>query len=248
MFWSLNSFDNAGSFAGETTSASTTYPRGIFIGLVMCVFGYLIPLLVAVGATDYSQAEWVDGRLGTVAVDIGGKWLGAWMIFAAGISNVAMFEAEMSSDAFKIMGMAERGYLPKCFEARSKYGTPTAGILTNTIVIIAFSCADFGQLLELLNCTYAISVLLEYAAFVKLRLCHKELQRPYRIPIPDWASILLVFPPSLGIVCIFATSNWWVYVFSTGAVLFSYTLSKRSQVSKRQGLFAPLPQKGQERY
>jgi amino acid transporter len=105
MFWSLNSFDNAGSFAGETTSASTTYPRGIFIGLVISVVGYLVPLLVTVGATDYSQAEWVDGRLGTVAVDIGGKWLGAWMIFAAGISNVALFEAEMSSDAFKILGM-----------------------------------------------------------------------------------------------------------------------------------------------
>ena len=241
MFWNLNSFDNAGSFAGETSNVKTTYPRGIFIGVVMVALGYLVPLLVAVGATDYSQAEWVDGHLGVVAVDIGGQWLGAWMVFAAGISNIAMFEAEMSSDAFKIMGMAERGYLPKCFEARSKYGTPTAGILTNTIVIIAFSCADFGQLLELLNCTYAISVLLEYAAFVKLRLYHKELQRPYRIPIPDWASILLVFPPSLGIVCIFATSNWWVYAFSTGAVLFSYTLSKLSGLSKRQGLFAPLP-------
>jgi hypothetical protein len=105
MFWNLNGFDNAGSFAGETTSASTTYPQGIFIGLVISVVGYLVPLLVTVGATDYSQAEWVDGRLGTVAVDIGGKWLGAWMIFAAGISNVALFEAEMSSDAFKILGM-----------------------------------------------------------------------------------------------------------------------------------------------
>jgi hypothetical protein len=30
-----------------------------------------------------------------------------WTIFAAGISNVALFEAEMSSDAFKIMGMGE---------------------------------------------------------------------------------------------------------------------------------------------
>jgi len=234
MFWNLNSFDNAGSFAGETANVQTTYPRGIFIGVIMVAVGYIVPVLVAVGATDYHQSEWVDGHLGTVAVDIGGRWLGAWTILAAGISNVAMFEAEMSSDAFKIMGMAERGYLPKCFEARSKYGTPTAGIITNTIVIIVFSCAaDFGQLLELLNCTYAISVLLEYAAFVKLRLFHKELQRPYRIPIPDWASVLLVLPPSIGIVCLFATSNWWVYTFSLGAVLFSYTLSKFAGASKK---------------
>lgn len=107
MFWNINGFDKAASFAGETSSASTTYPRGVFIGLVMCVVSYIFPLLVAVGATDYRQNEWVDGHLGTVAVDIGGKWLGMWTIFAAGISNVALFEAEMSSDAFKIMGMGK---------------------------------------------------------------------------------------------------------------------------------------------
>ena len=107
MFWNLNSFDAAASFASETTSVSTTFPRGMFLGLAMVVFGYVVPLLVAVGATDYSQADWVDGFLENVAVDIGGKWLGVWTVFAAGISNIAMFEAEMSSDAFKIMGMGE---------------------------------------------------------------------------------------------------------------------------------------------
>ena len=91
MFWNLNSFDAAASFASETTSVGTTFPRGMFIGLAMCVFGYLVPLLVAVGATDYSQADWVDGHLGVVAMDIGGRWLGMWTIFEAVISNVALF-------------------------------------------------------------------------------------------------------------------------------------------------------------
>ena len=174
MFWNLNSFDAAASFASETTSVGTTFPRGMFIGLAMVVLGYLVPLLVAVGATDYSQEDWVDGFLANVAVDIGGKWLGVWTVFAAGISNIAMFEAEMSSDAFQLMGMAERGYVPHIFTTRSKYGTPTAGIIFNTLVIIAFSCADFGQLLELLNSAYSMSLLMEYAAFVKLRLYHKD--------------------------------------------------------------------------
>ena len=62
-------------------------------------------------------------------------------------------------------------------------------------------------------------------------------QRPYRIPIPDWAAVLLVIPPTLGIVFLFATSNWYVYVFCAGSLLFSCTLSKLSEVSKKQGLF-----------
>lgn len=105
MFWSLGSYDSAASFAGETAPGSSTYLKGIFFGLIMTVVAYIVPLLVAVGATDYNQAEWVDGHLANVAVDIGGKWLGVWTVFAAGINNVALFEAEMSSDAFKIMGM-----------------------------------------------------------------------------------------------------------------------------------------------
>lgn len=71
----------------------TMYPRGIFIGLGMCIVFYLVPLMIAVGATDYSQSEWIDGHLGRVAIDIGGSWLGGWTIFAAGISNLALFEA-----------------------------------------------------------------------------------------------------------------------------------------------------------
>ena len=174
MFWNLNSFDAAASFAGETTDVKTTYPRGIFLGLAMTVLFYIVPIMVCVGATDYSQSEWVDGHLGAVAVDIGGAWLGAWTIFAAGITNLALFEAELSADAFQLMGMAERGYLPKIFQKRSKYGTPTTGIIVGTIVIIIFGCADFGQLLELLNANYALSLLMEYAAFVKLRLFRKD--------------------------------------------------------------------------
>lgn len=66
------------------------------------------------------------------------------------------------------------GYLPKIFQKRSKYGTPTTGIIVGTVVILMFGCADFGQLLELLNANYALALLLEYAAFVKLRLFHKD--------------------------------------------------------------------------
>lgn len=69
---------------------------------------------------------------------------------------------------------AERGHIPNVFTKRSKYGTPTYGIIFNTLVIIVFSCADFGQLLQLLNSVYAMALLMEYAAFVKLRLYHKE--------------------------------------------------------------------------
>lgn len=221
LFWNLNSFDAAASFAGEVDDLKNTYPRGLFWGFIMCYIFYLIPLLVAIGATDSKQEDWIEGHFATVATEIGGSWLGRWIVFAAGLSNLALFEAEMSADAYMIMGMADRGILPRIFQKRSeRYGTPTYGILLGLAVIVIMSVADFSQLVEILNFNYAISLVMEYAAFVKLRYTRRDLLRPFKIPIPDWAAILLVLPPCIGIFIIFAISSWItnVFVFCVAAV------------------------------
>ncbi len=64
---------------------------------------------------------------------------------------------------------------------------------------------------------------------------YHTVHRPYRIPVPDWAAILIVIPPTLGIGFIFATSNWYVYVFCAAALLLGFSLSKLSKVSKSRG-------------
>jgi len=193
LFWNLNSFDSAASFAGEVREVSTTYPRGIFLGTFLVVVCYLFPLLVATGATDSEQNEWVDGHMATVAVQIAGPWLGGWVLFSAGVSNLALFEAEMSADAWQLMGMSERGYLPKIISTRSRFGTPTYGILIGTLVIVFMSVADFSQLVEMLNFNYAISLLIEYAAFVKLRYTRRD----GKVPV----LICLVFCPLEEVCC-----------------------------------------------
>jgi amino acid transporter len=70
--------------------------------------------------------------------------------------------------------MADRGYLPKIFGHKSKYGTPSYSILFGTVAIIMFGSANFDQLISLLNANYATALLMEYAAFAKLRLYHKD--------------------------------------------------------------------------
>jgi amino acid transporter len=170
LFWNLNSFDSTASFAAEVKEPGRTLPRAMMSAIVLIVIGYLIPILIATGATDSTQEDWVDGYLATAAKEIGGEWLGAWVIFAAGAANIALFQAELSADAFQLMGMAERGYLPKLFATRSRFGTPTYGIMLGVAVIVAMGSFNLDKLIEMLNFNYAIALLLEYAAFVKLRI------------------------------------------------------------------------------
>ena len=136
----------------------------------MTIFGYLVPLLVSIGVTDSTQAEWDDGFLAQVAQEAVGPWLADWLVFAAGISNLALFQAELSSDSLELYGMANKGMLPAHLGVRSRHGTPTNAIVFCVFVIIIFSTAHFDRLVEMLNFTYAIALLLEYAAFMKLRI------------------------------------------------------------------------------
>jgi hypothetical protein len=58
---------------------------------------------------------------------VGGQWLAVWIVIAAGFSQVGQYQAEMASDSYQVLGMAERGFLPKALGKRSKHDTPTWG-------------------------------------------------------------------------------------------------------------------------
>lgn len=170
LFWNLNSFDSAASFAGDCEDPERVFPRAMILSVLMVTGSYFLPLLVATGASAAPQHAWVDGYLATAASNVIGPWLGAWTVFAAGISNIGLFQAEMSSDAFRVMGMADRGFVPKMFGTRSRWGTPTYGILLGTVVIVVMGANSFASLTEMLNFNYSMALLMEYAAFIKLRI------------------------------------------------------------------------------
>jgi len=96
--------------------AQPASPAGA-VGLV--VGAYLIPLLAGTGALpSESAAEWTDGFFSEVRQRIGGPWLRVWIQAAAAMSNMGLFEAEMSGDSFQLLGMAEMGMIPAIFARR----------------------------------------------------------------------------------------------------------------------------------
>jgi amino acid transporter len=215
LFWNLNSFDSAASFSEDVDDPGKAFPKAMTWAVLMVFTGYLFPLMVALGASDAKQSDWVDGYLATAASNIVGPWLGGWTVFAAGISNIALYQAELSTEAYQLMGMAERGYVPSLFAQRSRHGTPTYGIVLGTIVIIVLvTMSDLAQLIEMLNFNYAIALLMEYAAFVKLRITHPDLPRPWRLPFNTIGCVLLFIPPFICTTFLLMLATYETYVFS----------------------------------
>jgi amino acid transporter len=165
----LNYWDSVSTLAGEVDNPSRTFPRALSGAVVLVVLSYLIPLMVGVGVATHSS-EWKLGYFAAVAQQVGGSWLAWWIVAAAAVSQVGQFEAEMSSDSFMMQGMAERGFLPFFFATRSRYGTPTWSIVFSSLGIIAMASFNFMQIVELLNMVYCIAEVLEFAAFLWLRV------------------------------------------------------------------------------
>jgi amino acid transporter len=140
--------------------------------------------------------------------------LGAWTVFAAGISNIALFQAELSADAFQLMGMADRGHVPKLFSQRSRHGTPTYGILLGTAVIVVLGTSNLDTLIEMLNFNYALSLLMEYCAFIKLRISAPNLVRPYRIPLSTTGCIIMLTPTFIATFLVLGLATYQTYGFS----------------------------------
>jgi amino acid transporter len=111
---------------------------------------------------------------------VAGNWLAWWVVLAAAASQIGQFQAEMSSDSYQLQGMAERGFLPKCLARRSKHGTPTVGILLSSLGVVCLGFFSFVDIVEMLNAVYCLAELLEFAAFVWLRVTAPALPRPYK--------------------------------------------------------------------
>jgi amino acid transporter len=224
LFWNLNYWDSVSTLAGEVNNPGKTLPKALFYAVVLVVLGYFLPLLVGTGAIEVNRELWSDGYFSEVGRVIGGVWLRTWVQVASALSNMGLFVAEMSSDSFQLLGMAERGMLPEFFAKRSRYGTPLVGILFSASGVILLSWLSFQEIVAAENFLYCFGMLMEFVAFVKLRMKFPNASRPYKIPVGKIGAVLMCLVPTLLIFVVLAFASLKVFVISISAVIIGLLL------------------------
>ena len=199
--------ESAACFSGEVKDPSRDYPLGMFLAILLVFLTLFIPILVATGASDRPLSEWTDGYFIDLGRQIAGPWLSYWMIFASALSNIGMFEAEMSSDSWQVAGMADRGILPAVMGTRSAHDTPLFGILLSAGGVLCLGWMSFGEVVAMLNLLYCYSQVIEFAAFMYLRISRPDLPRPFRVPIGTVGMGLMLSLPLafIGVVIYFSS-------------------------------------------
>jgi amino acid transporter len=232
LFWNLNYWDSASTLAGEVDNPQKTFPHALMWAVLLVIVSYVVPLLAGTGATKSDDAKWEDGYFADVGLAIGGSFLKWWIEAAALLSNMGLFEAEMSSDSFQLLGMGETGMLPKVFAKRSKYGTPILGILFSASGVIFLSWMSFQEIVEFLNFLYCIGMLLEFAAFVWLRWSQPNLVRPYRVPLGTLGVTFMSIPATGLLVLVMFYASWKTVVISSGLLVLGFLTYPLLQYAK----------------
>ncbi|XWS28211.1 hypothetical protein CRYUN_Cryun25bG0046500 [Craigia yunnanensis] len=222
LFWNLNFWDNASTLAGEVEQPQKTFPKALFsAGLLSCL-AYLVPLLAATGAVPLEQENWVDGYFADAAEIIAGKWLKIFLEIGAILSMIGLYEAQLSSCVYQLVGMADLGFLPQCFSVRSKwFNTPWLGILVSTLITVAVSYMNFSDLISSANFLYSLGMLLEFASFLWLRRKLPTIKRPFKVSTELPGLILMCLIPSGFLVYVMSLATGTVFLVCSIVTVFT---------------------------
>ncbi|MBZ5551249.1 MAG: APC family permease [Acidobacteriia bacterium] len=180
--WNYMGWDNASTIAEEVDRPRRTYPLAMLGSCILVTLTYVIPV-AALARTGIPLEAWSTGGWVDIARTLGGDGLAAALMVAGAVAAVGSFNALVMSLSRLPAVMAEDGFLPKVFA----YCSPKTGV--PTVAIIACACVwglclglGFERVVMLDVLLTGMSILLEFAALVFLRIREPGLDRPYRVP------------------------------------------------------------------
>ena len=205
--WNYIGWDNASTVQGEVRDASRSYPRALAIALPLVAAGYLLPLLAALSATDWTT--WTEGGWPQIALDAGGAFgpvLAAWIALAGMVSAVALFNALLLAYSRIPFVMAADGLLPAALARSDARGTPRVAVLFAAVCYSAFMLLPFSGLVVADVMLYSLALMLELASLVALRVREPELRGTFRIPVGTVGVALLAALPLCVLLLVVALS------------------------------------------
>jgi amino acid transporter len=216
--WNYMGWDNLSTIAGEVEAPQKTYTRAMFGSVLLVVVSYLLPI-AAVARTGIDPNSWTTGGWVDAGRIVGGEALAIAIAIAGVIGAIGSFGALMMSFTRLPLVMAEEGYLPKVFARRALgSGAPWVAIVACAILWALCYPLGFEKSLILDVLLTGLSIVLEFAALVALRVREPNLARPYRVPGGILGTILISIPP-IGLMVATAIRNQTELVGSTSELV-----------------------------
>ena len=131
------------------------------------------------------------------------------MAIGAVLSTVGLFLSLVLTNSRLPFVLARDHRLPRVFtRIHESYGTPWVAIVASAAIYAAFAAFSFRELIVLNVWLYSLSLLVELAAFVHLRLAEPSLPRPSRVRGGAPGMFVVALLPALCALLAMATAGW----------------------------------------
>jgi len=203
--WNYIGWDNASTVQGEVMDASRSYPRALAWSVPLVVINYLVPLLAALAATDWTtwrDRAWPEiARMATGSV---GPALGVAVALGGMLSALALYNSLLLAYSRIPLAMAEDGMLPRAIARTDDRGTPRNAVLFAALFYSAFALIPLAGLVVADVLLYAMALSLEFASLVMLRHREPRLRGPFRIPLGNGGVTFMAAVPMAILVVVVA--------------------------------------------
>ncbi|KAJ0961441.1 hypothetical protein J5N97_000190 [Dioscorea zingiberensis] len=110
----------------------------------------------------------------------------------------------------------------------------TCGDLVLCLRCVLLSWMSFQEIIAAENFLYCFGMLLEFAAFITLRMKHPRAQRPYKVPLGTAGVVLMLIPPTVLVFVVLAFASHKVMLVSMVAVLIGFALQPGLKYAERK--------------
>jgi amino acid transporter len=209
VMWNYGGWDTPSTTLGETRQPERAFPAAMRLALPVVVAGYVLPMAAALASGSGDWRTWSTGSLPRIAAAVGGPWLGHAVGLGAVLSAAGLFLTLVLTNSRLPFVLARDHQLPAAFgRIHERFGTPWVSVVVSAAIYAAFAAFSFKELIVLNVWLYSLSLLVELAAFVRLRIAEPALPRPRRVPGGPWGMLVVTLPPALFSLLAMATAGW----------------------------------------
>jgi amino acid transporter len=198
--WNYMGWDNVSTVAGEVDRPQRTYPLAMAIAVAFVTLSYILPI-AAVALTGLPASQWSTGGWADVARAVTGMGALAVAITIGGMIGAVDTLNSLTMALSRLPAvLADDGYLPKLLARRTRTGAPWVSIVLCATCWAVCLNLSFVKLIMLDVLLTGLSIVLQFAALVGLRLREPNLPRPYRVPGGLLGAIAIGIPPAALLV------------------------------------------------
>lgn len=209
VMWNYSGWDMPSTVLGETRAPGRTFRVAVFLALPVLAAAYVLPVGVALASGAVEWSAWTTGMLPVLARSVGGAWLGHAVAAGAVVSTAGLFMSLLLTNSRLPYVLARDRQMPAWLGVvHPRFGTPWPAVVLSAACYAAFAAFSFKELIVLNVWLYSLTLIVELAAFVWLRVAAPEMARPWRVPGGAIGVGLAVVFPSLFIIAAMATAGW----------------------------------------